>query len=78
MLEEKLYNLGFRLNKYGKIIIGENEVYYGCLIAADSRIGVAKIRVVPWKYKDMPEKEFEDIPVAIQKLHIKYSDEVNQ
>jgi len=74
MLEDKLYNLGFRLNKYGKIIIGEREVYYGCLIAADSKIGIAKVRVVPWKYKDREDKEFEDMPVALIKLHIKYKD----
>ena len=74
MLEDKLYDLGYRLNKYGKIVVGTQEVYYGCLIAGDSKIGVAKIRVVPWKYKDREDKEFQDIPVPLTKLHITYMD----
>jgi hypothetical protein len=76
-MDDKLKQLGYRLGVYGKIVINEREVYYGCIDDADSKIGLAKISVIPWRDKDIYPRTFNQIPVPLNKFHIYYDKEGN-
>ena len=78
MISKKLLDLGYIPNKYRKLVVGEREVYYGCILDIDEQTGIAKIRVTPWKDKDAYAKNFQDIPVPLNKLHIPFDSRVEQ
>ena len=78
MISKRLLDLGYIPNKYRKLVVGEKEVYYGCILDIDEPSGIAKIRVTPWKNKDDYEKEFQDIPVPLNKLHVPFDREVEK
>lgn len=65
-----------RLNTYGKIVVGDKEVYYGYIQAIDYEKQTAKLMVIDWRNKGslIPLTEM-DCPTT--NFTIKY-DEVNE
>ena len=78
MISKKWLDLGYIPNKYRKLVVGEKEVYYGCILDIDEQAGIVKIRITPWKDKDAYGKRFQDIPVPLSKLHIPFDSEVEE
>jgi hypothetical protein len=78
MISKKYLDLGYTPNVYRKLVVGDKEVYYGCILDINEEAGIAKIRVTPWRDKDAYEKQFQDIPVPLTKLHLPYNQEVEQ
>lgn len=64
----------YKLNVYGKIVINEKEVWYGCIIDISSKLGIAKLYVTEWRNKDNLQKEFTELTVPISKFHINYQE----
>ena len=62
----------YELNKYGKIIVQGIEIYYGCVIDADSQAGIAKIYVCDWRDKHKHTKNFKQIILPQRDFIIKY------
>lgn len=62
----------YELNKYGKIVVDEKEVYYGCITKVDSKIGIVKLYVVDWRDRELPQHSFNVMVVPISKFTIKY------
>ena len=78
MISKRLLDLGYVPNEYRKLVVGDKEVYYGCILDIDEQAGIAKIRVTPWRDRNAYGKKFQDIPVPLSKLHPPYNDEVEQ
>ena len=68
----------YKLNTYGKIVINDKEVWYGCIQDVSSKLGLAKLYVTEWFNREKPQKEFTEITVPITKFHIKYDQEMEQ
>jgi len=62
----------YEINRYGKIVVDEKEVYYGCIIEVDSKIGIVELFVVDWRDKELPQHQFSKMVVPISKFTIKY------
>jgi len=62
----------YELNKYGKIVVDEKEVYYGCITDLDSKMGIAKLLVVDWRDRELQQHTFNVMVVPISKFTIKY------
>lgn len=62
----------YELNKYGKIVVDEKEVYYGCIQEIDAKIGIVKLFVVDWRDRELHQKTFNVMVVPISKFTIKY------
>jgi hypothetical protein len=66
----------YELNRYGKIVVDEKEVYYGCITDLDSKMGIVKLFVVDWRDRELPQHSFNQMVVPISKFTIKYLDVV--
>ena len=66
----------YQLNKYGKIIINEKEIYYGCVTDADSKTGVLKLYVVDWMDRHREPKVFYEMLAPMSKTVIKFKHDV--
>jgi hypothetical protein len=64
----------YELNRYGKIVVDEKEVYYGCITDIDSKMGIVKLYVVDWRDRELPQHSFNQMVVPISKFTIKYLD----
>jgi hypothetical protein len=64
----------YELNRYGKIVVDEKEVYYGCITDIDAKMGIVKLFVVDWRDRELPQHEFNQMVVPISKFTIKYLD----
>jgi hypothetical protein len=64
----------YELNRYGKIVVDEKEVYYGCITDLDSKMGIVKLYVVDWRDRELPQHSFNQMVVPISKFTIKYLD----
>lgn len=62
----------YELNKYGKIVVNEKEVYYGCIHEIDSKMGIVKLFVIDWRDRELHQHQFEQMVVPISKFTIKY------
>jgi endonuclease I len=62
----------YKLNEYGKIIINEIEIYYGCVIEYNEQAGIVKLYVLDWKTRFNTPKEFYEIVAPARSLVIKY------
>lgn len=62
----------FRTNCYGKIVVNQTEVYYGCIVAFDDLTQLAKLYVVDWRDKDFQPKRFKEMTAHASKFTIKY------
>ena len=70
-MEDNIHEF-YKLNTYGKIVINETEVWYGCVKDVSSKLGLAKLYVTQWRNREEPQKEFTEITVPISKFHINY------
>ena len=70
-MEDNIHDF-YKLNTYGKIVINETEVWYGCIVDLSSKLGLAKLSVTPWRERDAIGKIFSEITVPITKFHINY------
>jgi len=62
----------YELNKYGKIVVNEKEVYYGCITDLDSKMGIIKLFVIDWRDRELHQKSYDTMVVPISKFTIKY------
>ena len=62
----------YELNRYGKIVVDEKEVYYGCITDIDAKMNIVKLYVVDWRDRELPQKTFNQMVVPISKFTIKY------
>lgn len=70
-MEENIHEF-YKLNTYGKIVINETEVWYGCIVDVSSKLGLAKLWVTPWRNREEKQKDYSEITVPITKFHINY------
>jgi hypothetical protein len=68
----------YKLNVYGKIIINETEVYYGCVEQFDEKIGIAKLLVTDWRDRFKEPKSYYEIATPLKNFIIKYNMEMEQ
>ena len=68
----------YQLNEYGKIVINEKEIYYGCVAEADSKTGVLKLYVVDWMDRHKEPRQFYTLLAPMSRTIIKYNIEVEQ
>lgn len=68
----------YKLNVYGKIVINETEVYYGCVIEYSEQAGVAKLYVLDWRDRFKEPKSFYEITSPMRNFVIKYNAEMEQ
>lgn len=68
----------YQLNKYSKIIVNDKEIYYGCVIDADSKTGLLKLYVVDWGDKNKEPRQFYEMVAPMSRTIIKYNIEVEQ
>jgi len=62
----------YRLNAYGKIVVSEKEVYYGCISELDKELEIAKLFILDWRDKDFKPHHFKEMIVPLNKFTIKY------
>ena len=65
----------YRLNEYGKIVVNEKEVYYGCISEIDKTLEIVKLFVIDWRDKDSKPHYFNEMIVPLNKFTIKYEAE---
>ena len=68
----------YKKNTYGKIVINEKEVYYGCITDFDLKIGIAKLKVIDWKKRTIQPLQYYEMTVPTTKFTIKYCEGGNQ
>lgn len=68
----------YDINRYGKIIINDKEVYYGCVTEYAERAGIAKLYVIDWRDRFKEPKEFYELTSPTTKFIIKYNAEMEQ
>lgn len=70
----------YKLNQYGKIIVSHStntqDIYYGCVVEANSKNGVLKLYVVDWRDRHINPKEFYEILAPMSKTVIKYKTDI--
>ena len=64
----------YKLNVYGKIIINETEVYYGCITEYNETQGIAKLFVTDWRDRFNEPKQFYELVSPIKNFVIKYQE----
>jgi len=62
----------YEINKYGKIVVNEKEVYYGCIVSIDFKNEIVKIQVTDWRDRFNQPKRFSEMITPISKFTIKY------
>jgi len=62
----------YELNKYGKIVVNEKEVYYGCITKIDVELKAAKLFLVDWRDKHIFPKQFQTMDAPLNAFTIKY------
>jgi hypothetical protein len=62
----------YKLNQYGKIVVSDKEVYFGCVIDINTKIQIAKLLVVDWRDREQKPLSFEEMVVPLSKFSIKY------
>ena len=62
----------YEINKYGKIVVDEKEVYYGCIKEIDAKIGIVKLFVIDWRDRELQQHQYSTMVVPISKFTIKY------
>lgn len=66
----------YDINKYGKIVINETEVYYGCVTEYNEQSGTAKLYVTDWRDRFKEPKNFYQIISPTKNFIIKYNVEM--
>ena len=70
-------NMVYELNRYGKIVVNEKEVYYGCIAEIDIELKAAKLFLIDWRDKDYNPRTFTTMTAPLNSFTIKY-EEVEQ
>lgn len=60
------------INRYGKIVVNEKEVYYGCITEINFETQLAKLNIIDWRDKEKEPKQFNEMIVPTQKFTIKF------
>jgi hypothetical protein len=64
----------YQLNKYGKIVVNNNEVYYGCIKEISNELQVAKLFLIDWRDRFNEPKTFKEMTAPLSKFTIKYEE----
>lgn len=62
----------YKINEYGKIVVGDKEVYYGKIVGIDLNLNTALLLVKDWRDKENQSISFCEMVVPITKFTIKY------
>jgi hypothetical protein len=65
----------YEINKYGKIVVNEKEVYYGCIIQLDLPSRVAKLLVIDWRDKNIQGIDYQKMDAPFEAFTIKYDND---
>ena len=63
----------FELNKYGKIVINNKEVYYGCVSQVDEEHSILQLYVIDWRDREIRPHKFYAITAPMSAVVIKYN-----
>jgi len=66
----------YKLNEYGKIVVNDREVYYGCIIELTEK--EVKLFVIDWRDRYHQPRQFAELIVPRGTFTIKYEQEVSQ
>ncbi|MFA5365709.1 MAG: hypothetical protein WC325_11065 [Candidatus Bathyarchaeia archaeon] len=65
----------YELNRYGKIVVNEKEVYYGCIKEIDVELRAAKLFLIDWRDKEHYPHSFQQMTAPLNSFTIKYDDD---
>jgi hypothetical protein len=70
--------ISYQLNEYGKIVVNNNEVYYGCITDFNEKLQLVKLQIIDWRDRNSHPKNFKQMIAHVSRFTIQYEGSESQ